>query len=115
MQVTRIDFGDGTTRKLRFTFGAMAHVEDESGLSLTDLISSRAFSGIRWIVYGAIRKGGGKPVTLDKTGDLIDTWMESRTLDALTEIVIDGLSEAGVWKIPSDDDEGGEKADSGNE
>jgi hypothetical protein len=76
-----IDFGDGQVFKLRFTFGALAKIEEHFGKPFQQIFASKEaekqianMDARDWIVifWAGLQGGGHKEVTKDQVAELID-------------------------------------------
>lgn len=89
-------------RRIRFTMNALADAERVRGLGLPAMIhplnvghlTTRAllWAGLKW---------EDRSLTLEKAGDLVDTWIANgHKVTDLEKLVYSALEESGYYKIP---------------
>ena len=89
-KVSRLDFGDGVTRKLKCRHRFMREAVRASGKSITELASD-PFGGYAYLLQALLQPGSKDPISLDRASELIDLYMDNH--DGMTGLT-KALSEA---------------------
>lgn len=79
---------DGKPKILRLGFNGLIELEEVMGKPITEMSDgSVSFKDFRAIFYVAFKHGGMKSVTIDKTGELLDSVIEEEGMEYLANKV----------------------------
>lgn len=77
---------DGKPKILRLGFNGLIELEEVMGRPITEMSNgSVSFGDLRAIFYVAFKHGGMKKITIEKTGELLDSVIEEEGMEYLTE------------------------------
>lgn len=75
---------DGKPVLLKLGFNGLVELEEVVGKPIAEITGEEiAFKDLRTIFYVAIKQGGMKDITPEKTGDILDTVMAEEGIDYL--------------------------------
>lgn len=77
---------DGETKLMKLGFNGLIEIEETLGRPLSEFGDGDIkFADLRTIFYIALKHGGDAKVTLEQTGDYLDSVLEEKGMDYLTE------------------------------
>lgn len=79
---------DGKPKMLKLGFNGLIELEEVMGKPMTEMgDGSVSFKDFRAIFYVALKHGGMKNITIEKTGELLDTVIEEEGMEYLANKV----------------------------
>ena len=77
---------NGDAKILKLGFNGFVELEEALGKPITEISNGEvAFADLRTIFMVALKRGGMKDITADKTGDILDDVIEAEGLDYLVD------------------------------
>jgi hypothetical protein len=84
-------------RHLRFTWKAIVDLEKKEGKGYPYILLEGGINALILLLWAGL-KTEDPTLTYDKTGDLIEGWMQDKPLSELEEVVLKALKEGGWAK-----------------
>lgn len=85
------------TYELRFSVNAMADLEEQTGKSFTELLTSGEFSGVRALLCGGLMESM-PDITIKQAGSILESYIkDGHSIVDATNMIVEACRDAGFF------------------